>query len=62
MKLIVIYKSSDVNRIQKGDFVKISRIISSDTFFSIIKKYPSRIEISQSVLIQANQRVSNFKG
>lgn len=61
MKPTVIYKSKDTNKIQKGDIVKIARIISSDTFFSIIKKHPSKIEISQSVLKQTKRLDSIIK-
>lgn len=61
MKLTVIYKSEDVNKIRRGDLVKIARIVSSDIFFKIIKKQPSKIEISQSVLKQTKRLDSIIK-
>ena len=55
MKIVVVYKVTDIEKIKEGDVVKIARIVSSDTFFRIIKKRPSKIEISQSVLDQSKR-------
>lgn len=52
MKVRLIYKSSDAHKVQRGDAVKITRIISSDAFIVILKKRPAKIEIASSVLNQ----------
>lgn len=56
-----IYGSKDIDKVNKNDEVRILRIISSDAFLKLLKKQPSKIEISKSVLRQMKRIESIVK-